>query len=94
MYYFLSFFMFFCGLILFSFSYSHFLISLLSLEYMVLSLFLMMFIYMGFYCFDLFIIIFMLTFWVCEGILGLSLLVSLIRSYGNDFFSSINLLQC
>lgn len=30
----------------------------------------------------------------CEGALGLSLLVSIIRSYGSDTFNSLNLLQC
>nr|ATI10804.1 NADH dehydrogenase subunit 4L [Calvisia medogensis] len=93
-YLFLPLFMFFCGLLVFSFNYSHFLITLLSLEYIVLSLFLLVFIYMMFMLYDLFFLMFMLSFWVCEAILGLSLLVSMIRGYGNDYFFSFNLLQC
>ena len=31
---------------------------------------------------------------VCEGSLGLSILVSIIRSHGNDYFQSYNVLQC
>jgi len=30
----------------------------------------------------------------CEGALGLSLLVSLVRTHGRDKFNSLNLLQC
>lgn len=29
---------------------------------------------------------------VCEGVLGLSILISLIRSYGNDYFQRFNIL--
>ncbi|KAJ9589210.1 hypothetical protein L9F63_028006, partial [Diploptera punctata] len=35
---------------------------------------------------SVFLSIVFLTFSVCEGALGLSILVSIIRSYGNDFF--------
>nr|YP_004021399.1 NADH dehydrogenase subunit 4L [Phobaeticus serratipes]BAJ24539.1 NADH dehydrogenase subunit 4L [Phobaeticus serratipes] len=94
MYFTLPLIMFVCGLLVFSFNYYHFLITLLSLEYIVLSLFLLFFIYFILNLFDLYIIMLMLTFWVCEAVLGLSLLVNLIRGYGNDCFSSFNLLQC
>nr|YP_010882150.1 NADH dehydrogenase subunit 4L [Lopaphus sphalerus]WID87064.1 NADH dehydrogenase subunit 4L [Lopaphus sphalerus] len=94
MYFLLSLFMFMCGLLVFSFNYDHFLITLLSLEYIVLSLFLLVFIYMFINFFDFYLLMFLLTFWVCEACLGLSLLVSLIRGYGNDYFFSFNLLQC
>nr|YP_010709612.1 NADH dehydrogenase subunit 4L [Sosibia ovata]WCS40827.1 NADH dehydrogenase subunit 4L [Sosibia ovata] len=93
-YFIMSLFMFFCGLLVFSFNYNHFLITLLSLEYIVLSLFWFIFVYMLFMMFDLYFLMLMLTFWVCEATLGLSLLVSMIRGYGNDYFSSFNLLQC
>nr|QPT74081.1 NADH dehydrogenase subunit 4L [Micadina brachyptera] len=94
MYFIMPLFMFMCGLFVFSFNYDHFLITLLSLEYIVLSLFWFIFIYMLFSMFDLFFMMMMLTFWVCEAALGLSLLVSLIRGFGNDYFNSFNLIQC
>nr|YP_004021627.1 NADH dehydrogenase subunit 4L [Phraortes illepidus]YP_010601347.1 NADH dehydrogenase subunit 4L [Phraortes lii]WAL35426.1 NADH dehydrogenase subunit 4L [Phraortes lii]BAJ24448.1 NADH dehydrogenase subunit 4L [Phraortes illepidus] len=94
MYYIFPLIMFFCGLLAFSFSYNHFLITLLSLEYIVLSLFWMVFYYMILNYFDLYFLMMMLTFWVCEAVLGLSLLVSMIRGYGNDYFFSFNLVQC
>nr|ATI10816.1 NADH dehydrogenase subunit 4L [Megalophasma granulatum] len=93
-YYILPMIMFICGLFVFSFNFDHFLITLLSLEYMVLSLFWLMFIYLLSYDYDFIIIMILLTFWVCEAALGLSLLVSLIRGYGNDYFFSFNLIQC
>nr|YP_004021125.1 NADH dehydrogenase subunit 4L [Micadina phluctainoides]BAJ24526.1 NADH dehydrogenase subunit 4L [Micadina phluctainoides] len=94
MYFIMPLFMFLCGLLVFSFNYNHFLVTLLSLEYIVLSLFMFIFIYFMFSMFDLLFMMMLLTFWVCEGVLGLSLLVSLIRGYGNDYFCSFNLLQC
>nr|QQO80809.1 NADH dehydrogenase subunit 4L [Cryptophyllium westwoodii] len=93
-YYFFPLIMFICGLISFSFNYDHFLITLLCLEYIVLSLFWLLYIYMFYNLFDLYFIMFLLTFWICEGALGLSLLVSIIRGYGNDYFCSFNLVQC
>nr|UCP07159.1 NADH dehydrogenase subunit 4L [Orthomeria smaragdinum] len=94
MYFMFFFIMFICGLLIFSFNYKHFLVTLLSLEYIILSLFFMLYMYLFFFFYDLFFLMIILTFWVCEGVLGLSLLVMLIRSYGNDFFSSYNILQC
>nr|YP_004021532.1 NADH dehydrogenase subunit 4L [Megacrania alpheus adan]BAJ24591.1 NADH dehydrogenase subunit 4L [Megacrania alpheus adan] len=94
MYYMSPLFMFICGLLVFSFNYEHFLITLLSLEYIVLSLFWIIYLYMLVSLFDIYFIMVMMTFWVCEAVLGLSLLVSLIRSYGNDYFLSFNLIQC
>lgn len=35
-----------------------------------------------------------LSFTACEGALGLSLLVSLVRTHGGDHFVSLNFLQC
>lgn len=35
-----------------------------------------------------------LTLTACEGALGLSLLVSLVRTHGGDSFNSLNALQC
>nr|YP_010239121.1 NADH dehydrogenase subunit 4L [Miltogramma oestracea]QTF74381.1 NADH dehydrogenase subunit 4L [Miltogramma oestracea] len=72
----------------------HLLSMLLSLEYMVLSLFLMLFIYLNLLNFEFFFSMMFLTFSVCEGALGLSVLVSMIRVHGNDYFQSFNVLLC
>nr|AVN68192.1 NADH dehydrogenase subunit 4L [Lamproblatta sp. LA male] len=87
-------FLYFCGLWVFSVSRDHFLIMLLSLEYMVLIVYLEMYIYLGCHDYDLFFGLVFISFSVCEGALGLSVLVSMVRGYGNDFLNSLSLLQC
>nr|WKU84087.1 NADH dehydrogenase subunit 4L [Parhelophilus rex] len=72
----------------------HLLSMLLSLEYIVLSLFYMLFIYLNMMSYESYFSMVFLTFSVCEGVLGLSILVSMIRTYGNDYFQSFNILQC
>nr|YP_010446955.1 NADH dehydrogenase subunit 4L [Chyliza bambusae]UTM10320.1 NADH dehydrogenase subunit 4L [Chyliza bambusae] len=72
----------------------HLLSMLLSLEYMVLSLFFLLYIYLNFMDFEQFFSMMFLTFSVCEGALGLSILVSMIRTHGNDYFQSFNILEC
>nr|WNK74778.1 NADH dehydrogenase subunit 4L [Thaia sp. 1 NZ-2023b] len=67
----------------------HILLCLISLEMMVLSLLLLIM----FYCLMLhnsfYVYLFMMTFYVCEGVLGLSVLVYLIRCHGNDYLNSL-----
>nr|UZH35957.1 NADH dehydrogenase subunit 4L [Phlugiolopsis punctata] len=72
----------------------HLLATLLSLEFVILSLFLLLFMYLNMYTFELFFSMVFLTFSVCEGALGLSILVSMIRTHGNDFFQTFSILQC
>nr|WHN78754.1 NADH dehydrogenase subunit 4L [Hyalurgus flavipes] len=72
----------------------HLLSMLLSLECIVLVLFLLMFIYLNMMNYEGFFLMMFLTFSVCEGALGLSILVSMIRTHGNDYFQSFNILQC
>jgi len=43
---------------------------------------------------EIFFSLFFLTFAACEGALGLALLVSIVRTHGNDRFMNFNLLQC
>nr|YP_009648988.1 NADH dehydrogenase subunit 4L [Tramea virginia]QDA21700.1 NADH dehydrogenase subunit 4L [Orthetrum testaceum]QDA21713.1 NADH dehydrogenase subunit 4L [Tramea virginia]WJK72302.1 NADH dehydrogenase subunit 4L [Crocothemis servilia servilia] len=71
----------------------HLLSTLLSLEFIVLSLFFYIFCVFISY-FELYFLMYFLTFGVCEGALGLGILVSMIRSHGNDYFSSFSMLQC
>lgn len=69
-------------------------ITLLSLEYIVLRLFLIIFIVLNIFNSELYFRIIFLTFRVCEGALGLSILVSLIRTHGNNYIQSFNILLC
>nr|ASY98387.1 NADH dehydrogenase subunit 4L [Phyllocrania paradoxa]WVH38931.1 NADH dehydrogenase subunit 4L [Phyllocrania paradoxa] len=86
--------MFFCGLWVFSSKRKHLLMTLLSLEFIVLILFIILYYYVMMMSSELYITMFFLSFAVCEGALGLSILVSMIRMYGNDYFNSFSLLQC
>uniref|UniRef100_A0A7S6UAY0 NADH-ubiquinone oxidoreductase chain 4L n=1 Tax=Dermestes lardarius TaxID=219542 RepID=A0A7S6UAY0_DERLA len=85
-------FMFVCGLLSFSMNRKHLLMMLLSLEFVVLSLFIIMFIFLSFLNFESYFSLIFLTMSVCEGALGLSILVSLIRTHGNDNFQSFSIL--
>nr|UBN08753.1 NADH dehydrogenase subunit 4L [Macropanesthia heppleorum] len=85
---------FFSGIWVFSSNRKHLLATLLSLEFIVLILYMVLFSYLNMYNFELFFMMIFISFSVCEGALGLSILVSMIRSYGNDFFNIYNMLQC
>ncbi|UQU34988.1 NADH dehydrogenase subunit 4L (mitochondrion) [Schistocerca serialis cubense] len=84
----------FAGVYVFSSKRKHLLMVLLSLEYIVLSLFMLVIVFLIEFDYDYFFSCYFLVFSVCEGALGLSILVSMIRSHGNDFFNSFGLSLC
>nr|YP_010952628.1 NADH dehydrogenase subunit 4L [Sphinx ligustri]WMQ52974.1 NADH dehydrogenase subunit 4L [Sphinx ligustri] len=84
--------MFFIGNLIFISKNKHLLIILLSLEFMVLSIFFFLLMYLMMINYDMYMLMVFLVFSVCEGSLGLSILVSMIRTHGNDYFQSFNLL--
>nr|QWB85879.1 NADH dehydrogenase subunit 4L [Purpuricenus lituratus] len=84
-----SVFMFFSGLVVFSSNRKHLLLMLLSLEFVVLSLYLNVFIYLSLLN-DYFFSMIFLTMAVCEGSLGLAILVLMIRACGNDYVLSFS----
>nr|YP_010960293.1 NADH dehydrogenase subunit 4L [Rhynchophorus phoenicis]WNH29326.1 NADH dehydrogenase subunit 4L [Rhynchophorus phoenicis] len=81
--------MFFTGLIVVALKRKHMLLMLLSLEYTIVSMFLMLFMFLNMFE-DYYFSLIYLVMSVCESALGLSILVSMIRSYGNDFIMSFN----
>jgi len=81
-------------LIVFVSNRKHLLITLLSLEFIVLVVYLFLYVFLNYINYDYFYSIVFLTFRVCEGALGLSIMVSLIRTHGNDYFQTYNILQC
>nr|YP_010585870.1 NADH dehydrogenase subunit 4L [Choristoneura metasequoiacola]UZY20653.1 NADH dehydrogenase subunit 4L [Choristoneura metasequoiacola] len=85
-------FMFIIGNLIFISKHKHLLIILLSLEFMVLSIFLFMLFILSYMNMNMYMLMVFLVFAVCEGALGLSILVSMIRTHGNDYFQSFNLL--
>lgn len=80
------------GNIIFVFQYKNLLITLLRLEIIVLSLYFFISIILSIENFNMYILIGFLVFRVCEGVLGLSILVLIIRRFGNDYFQRFNLL--
>nr|YP_002229148.1 NADH dehydrogenase subunit 4L [Ascaloptynx appendiculata]ACH89997.1 NADH dehydrogenase subunit 4L [Ascaloptynx appendiculata] len=88
----ISVFMFISGCLSYSLKRKHLLSMLLSLEFVVLSLFFLLIIYLTNYEYEYFFSMIFLTFSVCEGALGLSILVSIVRTHGNDYFQSFSIL--
>jgi len=82
------------GLLRFLSNRKHLLVILLRLEIMVLGLFGLVVLVRSFYWGDLYLSIIFLTFRVCEGTLGLAILVYLVRCHGNDYFQTFSLLKC
>ncbi|BFM98438.1 NADH dehydrogenase subunit 4L (mitochondrion) [Sergentomyia squamirostris] len=91
-YWILPFILFISGMMVFVSSQKHLLSMLLSLEFIVLSLFLFLMMYLSLLDNEVYFSMIFLTFCVCEGVLGLSILILLVRSCGNDYFQSINVL--
>nr|AWV83376.1 NADH dehydrogenase subunit 4L [Tanna japonensis] len=86
--------MFFSGIISLCWNHKHIMMSLLSLEFIILSLFCYFSLLLSFMMSDLYMLLIFLIFSVCEGVLGLSCLVMLIRSHSNDNLLSVNLSTC
>nr|UKO33016.1 NADH dehydrogenase subunit 4L [Stenochironomus sp. 1CZ] len=84
--------MFFLSVISFLNFYKHLLTVLISLEFIVLSMFIFFFFYLSFFNYEYYYVMYYLIFSVCEGVLGLSILVSMIRNFGNDNFLNFSLL--
>nr|CCP46763.1 HMEL001529-PA [Heliconius melpomene melpomene] len=84
--------MFFIGNMIFVSKQKHLLIVLMSLEFIVLSNFFFMLLYLMMVDYNMYMLMVFLVFSVCEGALGLSILVSMIRTHGNDYFQSFNLI--
>nr|QXG19276.1 NADH dehydrogenase subunit 4L [Drosophila hydei] len=80
------------GLFCFVSNRKHLLSMLLSLEFIVLVLFFLLFLYLNMLSYENYFSMMFLTFSVCEGALGLSILVSMIRTHGNDYFQSFSIM--
>lgn len=89
---FFSVFMYFMGLISFCMKRSHLLLILLSLEFVILSLYINLYLYLVFFHYEFYFRIVFIRIRVCEGALGLAILVSIVRTHRNDYFQSFNVL--
>nr|YP_010610779.1 NADH dehydrogenase subunit 4L [Argonauta argo]WAP91599.1 NADH dehydrogenase subunit 4L [Argonauta argo] len=82
-----------CGLLVMMFQWKHILNMLLGFEVLTLSSLFMFFFSMGMMMSNLYLLIVVVVFSVCEATLGLSLLVSFIRLHGNDYVSSLSMMK-
>nr|YP_010134343.1 NADH dehydrogenase subunit 4L [Megabeleses magnoliae]QWM93833.1 NADH dehydrogenase subunit 4L [Megabeleses magnoliae] len=76
----------------FCFNRYHLLMILLSLEFIVLIIYFSLVIFLNFFMMELFFSMMFLVFSVCEGVLGLSILVMMVRMHGNDYFQVLSFL--
>nr|WRK21488.1 NADH dehydrogenase subunit 4L [Nelidina sp. n.] len=67
----------------------HLLMCLISLEFIIISLMMVYLNYFYMYNNGFYLMVMMMVFFVCEGVLGLSIMVSLIRCYSNDYLNSL-----
>lgn len=82
------------GLFIYRYFHKHLLCILLRLEYIVLRLFCIIYYLINLYNYEIYFSLIYLVISVCEGALGLSVIVIIVRIYGNDYFSSLNVLLC
>ena len=82
------------GLWVFVSKRKHLLNTLLSLEYIMLRIFWFICVHLSLLAHESYFVLFFLTLAACEGALGLALLVSIVRTHGNDCFSRFSVLQC
>ena len=90
--FFICFFIYFVGLFVFISKRKHLLLILLSMEYVVISIYFIFILFLRFFDYEFFLSIVFLAIRVCEGALGLSILVLIMRFHGNDYiltFSSL-----
>nr|QLX47605.1 NADH dehydrogenase subunit 4L [Eutomostethus vegetus] len=85
-------FMFFMGVYSLCVNRFHLLMILMSLEYIILIIYLQLIIYLNFFLMEVFFSMFFLVFSVCEGVLGLSILINMVRIHSNDHFQVLNIL--
>lgn len=81
----------FSGLWVMCSKYEHLLSVLLSLEYVILSLFFISLVV--FFGWEFFFSLIFITFTACEGALGLSVLIIMSRTHAGDYFKRFNLFK-
>nr|YP_010363612.1 NADH dehydrogenase subunit 4L [Trichogomphus mongol]UNZ12726.1 NADH dehydrogenase subunit 4L [Trichogomphus mongol] len=89
---FFSLFMYFMGLMSFCMKRKHLLLMLLSLEFVMLSLYFNLYLYLMYFNYEFYFSMIFISMSVCEGALGLAILVSMVRTHNNDYFQTFNVL--
>nr|YP_010584117.1 NADH dehydrogenase subunit 4L [Aphidius colemani]UZT28762.1 NADH dehydrogenase subunit 4L [Aphidius colemani] len=87
-------FFFFSSCFMYSYYYKHILLTLISLEFMIVNMIYNLYSILLINEINLFMITIFLGISVCESVLGLSLLINLVRLTGNDYSNNLKLLKC
>nr|YP_010266719.1 NADH dehydrogenase subunit 4L [Kaburagia rhusicola ovogallis]ARW70294.1 NADH dehydrogenase subunit 4L [Kaburagia rhusicola ensigallis]ARW70307.1 NADH dehydrogenase subunit 4L [Kaburagia rhusicola ovatirhusicola]ARW70333.1 NADH dehydrogenase subunit 4L [Kaburagia rhusicola rhusicola]ARW70320.1 NADH dehydrogenase subunit 4L [Kaburagia rhusicola ovogallis]UIE11122.1 NADH dehydrogenase subunit 4L [Kaburagia rhusicola ovogallis] len=87
-------FMMFSGVLFYIFNFNHLLMMLLGLEYMLLILSLMFLMNFMIFIKQYILLLIFLIFCISESVLGLTILIMMVRMYGNDYLKSLMILQC
>nr|AZL93086.1 NADH dehydrogenase subunit 4L [Amblyjoppa sp. ZJUH_2016002] len=91
--YYVSLYLYMISCFMLSYFYKHLLLTVISLEFMMIFLVYNMFTILIIIQSSLYLMIMFLTVAVCEGALSLSLIVLLVRFYGNDYINSLVILK-
>uniref|UniRef100_UPI00315CD3A7 NADH dehydrogenase subunit 4L n=1 Tax=Choucentrus sinensis TaxID=3038122 RepID=UPI00315CD3A7 len=84
-----SFFLMGLGILSLSLVRKHIFLCLISLEFMVVYLLVIIYLYCILFFNSFYIYVMLICFYVCEGVLGLSLIVLMIRCHSNDYLNSM-----
>nr|QNH94194.1 NADH dehydrogenase subunit 4L [Eochionelasmus coreana] len=87
-------FMFIVGFWVYVSKRKHLMSMLISLEYLVLSIFLLVMLTSFTSGLETYLGLIFLIASVCEGSLGIGIMVSMVRSHGSDYISSFSVLKC
>ena len=67
---------------------------LIRLEYLVLSIFILLILVTFLIGLETYVSLIVLVASVCEGSLGVGIIVGIVQSHGSDYISSFNVLKC
>nr|YP_010127205.1 NADH dehydrogenase subunit 4L [Brevicoryne brassicae]QPO84589.1 NADH dehydrogenase subunit 4L [Brevicoryne brassicae]UGY85918.1 NADH dehydrogenase subunit 4L [Brevicoryne brassicae] len=87
-------FMLFSGVLFYIFNFNHLLMMLLGLEYLLLILSLLFLLNLMMFIKQYLLLLIFFIFCISESVLGLTILILMVRMYGNDYLKSLMILQC
>nr|AKM69985.1 NADH dehydrogenase subunit 4L [Takecallis arundinariae] len=87
-------FMLFSGILFYIFNFNHLLMMLLGLEYLLLILSLLFLMNLMLFIKQYILLLIFFIFCISESVLGLTILILMVRMYGNDYLKSLMILQC
>lgn len=84
----------FSGIIFYILNFNYLLIILLGLEYLLIILSLIFLLNFIIFIKQYILLLIFFIFCICERVLGLTILILIVRIYGNDYLKSLMILQC